>query len=83
MEYRQRLNLIDTADVYSAGVGEEIIAKLRAQPARPDPAARRGRARALDEISAPPLLYPYRHQAKTASERLSDADLALLAPHVG
>jgi aryl-alcohol dehydrogenase-like predicted oxidoreductase len=37
----------------------------------------------LDDISAPPLLYPYWHQAKTASERLSDADLALLGPHVG
>jgi len=37
----------------------------------------------LDEISAPPLLYPYWHQAKTASERLSDADLTLLGPHVG
>jgi aryl-alcohol dehydrogenase-like predicted oxidoreductase len=37
----------------------------------------------LDEISAPPLLYPYWHQAKTASERLSDADLALLGPHMG
>jgi aryl-alcohol dehydrogenase-like predicted oxidoreductase len=36
----------------------------------------------LDEVSAPPLLYPYWHQAKTASERLSDADLALLGPHV-
>jgi aryl-alcohol dehydrogenase-like predicted oxidoreductase len=41
-----------------------------------------GRAR-LDEVSAPPLIYPYWHQAKTASERLSDADLALLGPHVG
>jgi diketogulonate reductase-like aldo/keto reductase len=37
----------------------------------------------LDEVSAPPLIYPYWHQAKTASERLSDADLALLGPHVG
>jgi aryl-alcohol dehydrogenase-like predicted oxidoreductase len=36
----------------------------------------------LDEVSAPPLLYPYWHQAKTASERLSDADLTLLGPHV-
>ena len=36
----------------------------------------------LDEVSAPPLLYPYWHQAKTASDRLSDADLALLGPHV-
>jgi aryl-alcohol dehydrogenase-like predicted oxidoreductase len=37
----------------------------------------------LDEVSAPPLIYPYWHQAKTAKERLSEADLALLGPHVG
>jgi aryl-alcohol dehydrogenase-like predicted oxidoreductase len=37
----------------------------------------------LDEASAPPLLYPYWHQAKTASDRLSPADLTLLAPHLG
>jgi aryl-alcohol dehydrogenase-like predicted oxidoreductase len=37
----------------------------------------------LDEVSAPPLLYPFWHQAKTAADRLSPADLALLGPHVG
>jgi diketogulonate reductase-like aldo/keto reductase len=37
----------------------------------------------LDAISAPPLLYPYWHQGKTASDRLSEADLSLLAPHLG
>jgi aryl-alcohol dehydrogenase-like predicted oxidoreductase len=36
----------------------------------------------LDEVSAPPLIYPYWHQAKTASDRLSAADLSLLGPHV-
>ena len=36
----------------------------------------------LDAISAPPLLYPYWHQAKTAADRLSAADLALLGPHL-
>jgi hypothetical protein len=36
----------------------------------------------LDRVSAPPLLYPYWHQAKTASDRLSPADLALLGPHL-
>jgi aryl-alcohol dehydrogenase-like predicted oxidoreductase len=36
----------------------------------------------LDEVSAPPLLYPYWHQAKTASDHLSPADLTLLAPHL-
>jgi aryl-alcohol dehydrogenase-like predicted oxidoreductase len=36
----------------------------------------------LDMVSAPVLLYPYWHQAKTAKERLSPADLTLLAPHI-
>jgi aryl-alcohol dehydrogenase-like predicted oxidoreductase len=36
----------------------------------------------LDQASAPPLLYPYWHQAKTASDRLSPADLTLLGPHL-
>jgi aryl-alcohol dehydrogenase-like predicted oxidoreductase len=36
----------------------------------------------LDQVSAPPLLYPYWHQAKTVSDRLSAADLSLLRPHV-
>ncbi len=34
----------------------------------------------LDDVSAPQLIYPYWHQAKTASERLSAADEALLRP---
>jgi aryl-alcohol dehydrogenase-like predicted oxidoreductase len=34
----------------------------------------------LEEASRPPLIYPYWHQHKTASDRLSPADLALLAP---
>jgi len=36
----------------------------------------------LDMVSAPPLLYPYWHQAKTARDRLSPADLTLLGPHL-
>jgi aryl-alcohol dehydrogenase-like predicted oxidoreductase len=36
----------------------------------------------LDKVSQPPLLYPYWHQAKTASDRLSPADLTLLGPHL-
>jgi len=36
----------------------------------------------LDAVSALPLLYPYWHQAAAASDRLSAADLALLAPHL-
>ena len=36
----------------------------------------------LDSVSRPPLLYPYWHQAAAAPERLSAADLSLLAPYV-
>jgi aryl-alcohol dehydrogenase-like predicted oxidoreductase len=36
----------------------------------------------LDEVSRPPLLYPYWHQAKTAADRLSAADITLLGPHI-
>ena len=36
----------------------------------------------LDAVSAPPLLYPYWHQAKTANDRLCEADLTLLGAHI-
>jgi aryl-alcohol dehydrogenase-like predicted oxidoreductase len=36
----------------------------------------------LDKVSAPPLLYPYWHQAKTACDRLSPADLTLLGQYL-
>lgn len=37
----------------------------------------------LDKVSALPLNYPYWHQANTASDRLSPADLTLLGPYIG
>jgi diketogulonate reductase-like aldo/keto reductase len=36
----------------------------------------------LDAVSRLPLLYPYWHQAATASDRLSPADLTLIGPHL-
>ncbi len=36
----------------------------------------------LEEVSRPPLLYPYWHQSNTASDRLSEEDLTLLRPHL-
>jgi aryl-alcohol dehydrogenase-like predicted oxidoreductase len=36
----------------------------------------------LDELSAPPLLYPFWHQAATAADRLGPADRALLGPYL-
>jgi diketogulonate reductase-like aldo/keto reductase len=38
--------------------------------------------RRLDAVSQPPLLYPYWHQVRTAANRLSEADLSLLRPHL-
>ncbi len=38
--------------------------------------------RRLDEVSSLPLIYPFWHQAKTASDRLGPADLSLLGAHV-
>jgi aryl-alcohol dehydrogenase-like predicted oxidoreductase len=37
---------------------------------------------ALEEVSRPPLLYPYWHQAATAADRLGTADRILLGPHL-
>lgn len=36
----------------------------------------------LEQVSRPPLLYPYWHQAQTAADRLSAADLGLIAPYL-
>ena len=36
----------------------------------------------LEEVSRPRLLYPYWHQRANAADRLSEADLALLAPYL-
>jgi hypothetical protein len=36
----------------------------------------------LEAISRPPLSYPFWHQRASASDRLSAADLSLIAPHL-
>ncbi len=36
----------------------------------------------LSEVSRPLLIYPYWHQAQTAADRLSPADLSLIAPYL-
>ena len=38
--------------------------------------------RRLDEVSAPPLIYPHWHQLKSASDRLGPADMPLLESHL-
>ena len=65
--------------IVGARTEEQLADNLRAAELQlsPDERAR------LDAVSAPRLLYPYWHQAKTAVDRLSAADLTLLGPHVG
>jgi aryl-alcohol dehydrogenase-like predicted oxidoreductase len=36
----------------------------------------------LDEVSAPPLIYPHWHQADTAADRLGEPELTLLGPYI-
>jgi aryl-alcohol dehydrogenase-like predicted oxidoreductase len=36
----------------------------------------------LEVVSRPPLIYPYWHHRKTASDRLSPADLSLIGPYL-
>jgi aryl-alcohol dehydrogenase-like predicted oxidoreductase len=38
--------------------------------------------RRLDDVSAPPLVYPFWHQLKTASDRLGPADMPLMGQHL-
>jgi aryl-alcohol dehydrogenase-like predicted oxidoreductase len=67
-----------TSLVIGARTGEQLADNLAAADLKlsDDERAR------LDEASAPPLLYPYWHQAKTARDRLSPADLTLLGRHL-
>jgi diketogulonate reductase-like aldo/keto reductase len=36
----------------------------------------------LETVSRPPLIYPFWHHAAAASDRLSEADLSLISPHL-
>ena len=67
-----------TSLVIGARTDEQLVDNLRAAELQ---LSDEEQAR-LDAVSALPLLYPYWHQAATASDRLGVADLALLGPHL-
>jgi aryl-alcohol dehydrogenase-like predicted oxidoreductase len=67
-----------TSLVIGARTSEQLADNLRAAELRLDDEERER----LDEVSRPRLLYPYWHQANTAWDRLSPADLTLLAPYL-
>jgi aryl-alcohol dehydrogenase-like predicted oxidoreductase len=68
--------------VVSVIIGGRTEAQLRDNLGAADITLSAAQRERLDKVSAPPLLYPYWHQANTASDRLSAADLSLLGPHL-
>jgi aryl-alcohol dehydrogenase-like predicted oxidoreductase len=68
-----------TSLVIGARTGDQLADNLEAASLT---LTEEDRAR-LDKASALPLIYPYWHQAKTARDRLSPADLTLLGPYLG
>ncbi|GAA5191903.1 aldo/keto reductase [Rugosimonospora acidiphila] len=67
-----------TSLVIGARTGEQLADNLAAADLVLDAEERKR----LDDVSAIPLLYPYWHQAKTARDRLSPADLTLLGQYL-
>jgi aryl-alcohol dehydrogenase-like predicted oxidoreductase len=74
--------LLDRPGVVSLIVGARTEEQLADNLGAADLKLSDGERDRLEELSRPPLLYPYWHQAKTARDRLSDADLTLLGPYV-
>lgn len=74
--------LIGRKAVTSVIIGGRTEAQFRDNLASADLVLTDEERRRLDAVSAPPVLYPYWHQLRTAKDRLGDADLSLLGPHV-
>ena len=74
--------LIGRPGVTSVVIGARTDAQLRDNLKAADLVLTPEERARLDASSAPVLLYPYWHQASTASDRLSPADLSLLGPHL-
>jgi len=72
--------LLERPGVVSLIVGARTDEQLTDNLAAVDLKLSDGERARLEELSRPPLIYPYWHQAKTARDRLGPADLALLRP---
>ena len=68
--------------VTSLVVGARTPEQLRDSLAAADLELTADEVKALDDVSGEPLRYPFWHQAKTSSDRLSPADLSLLGRHL-
>lgn len=74
--------LLTRPAITSVIVGARTDEQLSDNLAAADLKLEDGQIRRIEEVSRPPLLYPYWHQNKTAADRFSDADLALHGPHL-
>ncbi|RYH05950.1 aldo/keto reductase [Tropicimonas sp. IMCC6043] len=74
--------LLGRPGVASLVVGARTEAQLQANLKAVDVTLSPEASSRLERVSRLPLSYPYWHQANTAADRLSPADLALIAPYL-
>lgn len=74
--------LLGRPAVTSVIIGGRTEAQLKDNLAAADLVLTAEERATLDKVSAPPVLYPYWHQLRTAKDRLGAADLSLLGPHL-
>ena len=74
--------LLGRPGVTSLIVGGRTEDQFRDNLAAADIALTAAERARLDAVSQPTLLYPYWHQARSASDRLGAADLSLIAPYL-
>jgi aryl-alcohol dehydrogenase-like predicted oxidoreductase len=74
--------LLDRPAVTSAIIGARTTEQLVDNLGAADLSLTTDELARLEQVSRPPLLYPYWHQAKTAADRLGPADRSLLGPHL-
>jgi aryl-alcohol dehydrogenase-like predicted oxidoreductase len=74
--------LLGRKGVTTVIVGARTDAQLADNLKAADVVLTAGERASLDKVSQVPLIYPYWHQARTASDRLSAADLSLIEPHL-
>ena len=71
--------LLDRPAVTSVIIGARTTERLADNLGAADLSLTTEELTRLEEVSRPPLLYPYWHQAKTAADRLGPADLSCSA----
>ncbi len=74
--------LLGRPTVASVVIGGRTDAQFKDNLAAVDLKLSEAERKRLDEVSQPPVLYPYWHQLNTASERFGETDLIQLGPHM-